>query len=99
MTKTYIAAPTVRACVSCGEPFADSDFDAGYPAAESCRPCRHGEQPVKDNLDECYCGDYRRDHDEDGRRLNGLGHPGGPCRQFLLTGRKGWRERSGVTFV
>lgn len=92
---------TVRTCTACGEDFADSDFDVGYPPVEQCGPCRRGEPVVKSDMDECYCGDYRKDHNASGCKLNGLGHGGsGNCRRFLLSGREGWRDkRKGVTFV
>lgn len=37
--------------------------------------------------DECYCGDYRRDHLKDGPcKMNGLGHGGAdPFYSFILS--------------
>lgn len=44
-----------------------------------------------DPLDECVCGDYRRDHvDSSGPcKMNGLGHgvPGYRCERFTPAGR------------
>jgi len=86
----------ITTCAECGEDFADGDFDLNLrPASKTCGPCRRGESPAKSDLDECYCGDYRKQHrgKTGACQLNGLGHHGaGSCRRFLLTGRQGWRQ-------
>lgn len=78
----------VRACETCGEAFAETGRNS-----KKCYPCDSNVPAVQSPYDECYCGDLRNQHGKDGCMFKGS-HPGGfRCRQFLLVGREGWRDK------